>query len=340
MTTDDDYKIAEFNPLDDEQLNLSCNLMKIVWGESEFSQFYYNEWLYRKNPAGFALGFLAFSQTTLAAQYVTSASQLWCPPEKRVSKVLMSLNTATHPEHQKKGLFSKTAKMTYELAAKKGYFAVYGFPNNNSLPGFKKLGFYELDALDLYLSLPAGGLFSWTRQFYFGLLACIAKEKKIKDLEYVGLDSKLCFDKDAEESFKSEYYHVPRTKAWLNWRYANHPSRNYLLLGSISSGFVIRVVEISGFRVCLLVDILGNIDRELIKYLRNFLKEKKLGIVISVLSKNCLELHPLLKTLLWLKIPGILTPKKFHVIFKYLNGAVEPEALPKFYFTLGDIDIL
>lgn len=47
-------------------------------------------------------------------------------------------DTMTHPKHQGKGLFITLAKLTYELASLEGVKFVFGFPNNNSFPGFSK----------------------------------------------------------------------------------------------------------------------------------------------------------------------------------------------------------
>jgi hypothetical protein len=45
--------------------------------------------------------------------------------------------TMTHPNHQKRGLFVELAKMTFEAAKQEGVSMIYGFPNENSLPGFQ-----------------------------------------------------------------------------------------------------------------------------------------------------------------------------------------------------------
>lgn len=47
-------------------------------------------------------------------------------------------DTMTHPEHRKQGLFVTLAQHTYALAASLGIETIYGFPNANSLPGFRK----------------------------------------------------------------------------------------------------------------------------------------------------------------------------------------------------------
>lgn len=53
-------------------------------------------------------------------------------------KIAQSGDTMTHPNHQKKGLFTMLAKETYKLAKEEDIDFVFGFPNENSLPGFEK----------------------------------------------------------------------------------------------------------------------------------------------------------------------------------------------------------
>lgn len=107
----------------------------------------YLDWLYNANPDGLAIGFNAWAGDTLVAHYV-------CIPTcveiyGTVVRAMLSLNTATHPAHQGKGLFTRLANATYDSAAAMGIEAVYGIANANSTPGFvKKLGFKLIKPLD------------------------------------------------------------------------------------------------------------------------------------------------------------------------------------------------
>jgi len=47
-------------------------------------------------------------------------------------------DTMTDPLHRNKGLFTQLALKTYNLAKENNIQLIYGFPNNNSLPGFVK----------------------------------------------------------------------------------------------------------------------------------------------------------------------------------------------------------
>ena len=107
----------------------------------------YLRWLYRANPAGAVVGFDAWDGEILAAHYA-------CVPARmliggRACRALLSLNTATHPSYQGKGLFTKLAAATYEHGKSNGFDCVYGVANANSTPGFvRKLGFQLVRPLE------------------------------------------------------------------------------------------------------------------------------------------------------------------------------------------------
>jgi hypothetical protein len=49
-------------------------------------------------------------------------------------------DTMTLLQHRGKGLFTNLARHTFAYASEVGVAFIFGFPNNNSLPGFKKMG--------------------------------------------------------------------------------------------------------------------------------------------------------------------------------------------------------
>ncbi len=117
----------------------------------------YLDWLYCKNPDGLAIGFDAWDGERLAAHYV-------CVPAK-VSlsgcdvNAMLSLNTATHPEYQGRGLFTKLAQLTYADAASAGLDCVFGVANANSTGGFvRKLGFQLVEPLEARIGVGSLGI--------------------------------------------------------------------------------------------------------------------------------------------------------------------------------------
>jgi len=138
----------------------------------------YLGWLYAANPDGLALGFDAWDGERLAAHYVCIPARAWV--EGQEVMVLLSLNTATHPDYQGRGLFTKLAAMTFEAGAAAGFDGVYGVANANSTPGFvRKLGFQLVRPLEARIGVgrlrhgaaPAAAALSFERSWSEAALA-------------------------------------------------------------------------------------------------------------------------------------------------------------------------
>jgi GNAT superfamily N-acetyltransferase len=113
------------------------------------------EWRYGANPVGLVVGHDAFAHDgSIAAHYVTVPVRLRAG--EAVHHGLLSLNTATHPEHQGRKLFTRLAQATYDQAASAGHAFVIGVANANSTPGFRdKLGFEVVGPLAAGVMLSA-----------------------------------------------------------------------------------------------------------------------------------------------------------------------------------------
>ena len=135
-----DYRIEQVK-VDDKALRESQSLLQLVFKEhaDKFS-FDYLKWQYADNPVGPIVGFNAYWGDVLAAHYVTMPIYMNIDGNKTLG--VLSLNTATHPDHRGKRLFTILAERTYQYAAENGYKFVIGVANANSTPGFMKhLGF-------------------------------------------------------------------------------------------------------------------------------------------------------------------------------------------------------
>ena len=146
--------------VDDFSLSKYKVLFDLCFPKSKQHTIQYLSWLYKENPEGYALGYDAFDGRKLAAHYACIPTIISL--NGKLTKSLLSLNTATHPKYRKKGLFIKLAELTYELASKSGFECVFGFANNNSTYGFvKKLGFQMVSSLDAYIGFGRFRRFNW-----------------------------------------------------------------------------------------------------------------------------------------------------------------------------------
>jgi GNAT superfamily N-acetyltransferase len=106
----------------------------------------YLRWLYTENPAGTVVGRDAWLGDQLAATYVTVPARLSLEGRERLG--LLSINTATDPNFQGRGLFTLLARSVIERAQERGFACIYGIANANSTPGFvRKLGFNLVEQL-------------------------------------------------------------------------------------------------------------------------------------------------------------------------------------------------
>lgn len=132
--------------VDNKSIREVASLLSQVFTATDKFTEEFIEWQYVKNPNGSIVGFNAYDGEELAGHYVTQPIVAFIKGKK--TKGLLSLNTATHPEHRGKRLFTKLADMTYEFAANNGYEFVYGVANGNSTHGFiKHLGFQLISPL-------------------------------------------------------------------------------------------------------------------------------------------------------------------------------------------------
>jgi hypothetical protein len=131
----------------ESELNACNELLCKVFPKSEAYNDAYIGWEYLHNPEGEIVGFNAWKEKEIAAHYV--AQPLLASINGGEYKGLLSLNTATHPDHQGKKLFINLAEKTYDLAASKDYKFVIGVANANSTHGFiNKLGFQLVGPLE------------------------------------------------------------------------------------------------------------------------------------------------------------------------------------------------
>jgi hypothetical protein len=130
------------------------------------------DWLYRQNPRGRVVGFNAWHQGLLAAHY--ALIPIMASFRGSEVKAGLSLNTATHPSYQRRGLFARLAEATYARARAEGMHHVIGVANANSTDGFVgKLGFQSVGQLEVRVGLEGPTLDSevslpdtcWRRQW-------------------------------------------------------------------------------------------------------------------------------------------------------------------------------
>lgn len=111
----------------------------------------YLDWQYLQNPDGRVIGTDAMDGERLAAHYSVIPRTFQFAGEQIAGA--LSVNTATDPEYQGRGLFVCLAEETYAAAARQGVRFIIGVANANSVGAFaRRLGFTVLGHVRLGVS--------------------------------------------------------------------------------------------------------------------------------------------------------------------------------------------
>lgn len=144
-----DYNIKRMEVTDDAIFEVMLLLHIAFPDKAEKFSFEYLKWQYLENPRGKVVAFNAYTQDgQIAAHYATIPVVMLI--DNREVPGLLSLNTATHPDHRGKRLFTVLAQHTYDYGKELGRKFVIGVANANSTHGFLKyLDFYSIAPLEV-----------------------------------------------------------------------------------------------------------------------------------------------------------------------------------------------
>jgi hypothetical protein len=118
-------------------------------------------WAYLQNPTGEPLVTLCYEDDVLVGHYAVIPMPLVIDSHRKNSYLSMTTMVAT--THRKFGLFNKLAKTTYGMAMDCGADFIMGFPNQNSIPGFRKRLNWNLPQTDFVATISKDQLVGFVR---------------------------------------------------------------------------------------------------------------------------------------------------------------------------------
>jgi GNAT superfamily N-acetyltransferase len=136
-------------------------LFEACFGTSLSTEYF--AWKYQENPAGEVSGFVADAGERLAAFYGV-IPEPWTVGGTNTT-IFQSMDTMTHPEFRRRGLFARLADLTYEdVRRRTGDCNMVGIPGPTSLPGFTgKLGWTRIHDFDV-LTVPTLVARAWPKR--------------------------------------------------------------------------------------------------------------------------------------------------------------------------------
>ncbi|WNB16868.1 GNAT family N-acetyltransferase [Marivirga arenosa] len=127
-------------------------LLKASLGESLMpkSEAYW-QWKHINNPFGASPVWVAEEAGELIG--VRAFMQWNWEKEAKIYRAIRAVDTATDPNHQGKGIFKKLTLGLLEQCEAEGIHLVYNTPNNQSKPGYLKMGWEEVGKLPIQISI-------------------------------------------------------------------------------------------------------------------------------------------------------------------------------------------
>lgn len=181
----------------------------------------YDRWRFLDTPLGPMWTVLAMDGERCAGSYTLAPTRMNVGGEALLGA--QSLDTMTHPDFRGQGLFTKLADLCYRRAAADGCELIYGFPNENSYPGFvRRLNFHHV-----------GEVGRWTRPLAGGALGLLAGlMPKGKAAPGLAVSEGRPADEElaalvAETLPVKDICRIDRAKIWFDHRYAPAAGWNY-----------------------------------------------------------------------------------------------------------------
>lgn len=189
----------------------------------------YVDWLYGQNPAGPAYCTLALDGDRIAGQYIIIPIRLSMKGQE--VKACLSLDTFTHQDYRRQGIFTALAERTYKDAEADGVRFTVGLPNENSRPGFlKSLKFTEpFDVRQSVLVLPARRLGGPTVARLMGQALFHGAAPLQLGLRFETPESLDVAWGDAlwQRIPHARTWDLWKDGTWMRWRYCDNPRDRY-----------------------------------------------------------------------------------------------------------------
>jgi len=197
----------------DNDIPAIIDLLKSSLGESSSPKSISNwNWKHNQNPFGISPVLVADTNSMIVG--VRAMMQWQWQKGNEVYNTLRAVDTASHPDFQGKGIFSKLTKQLLEESKNRYVSFVFNTPNTQSKPGYLKMGWIETGKLNIGLQCRFPSIFKYS--------------KKLSTISYDTNLSQLCNHWN-NKCKKMNLFFTPKSIDYLNWRYRDNPVVDYLI---------------------------------------------------------------------------------------------------------------
>ena len=232
-----------------------------------------------ENPFGNSLVFVAEEDNTIIG---VRAFMRWeWKNEHQSYKTFRAVDTATHPSYQGKGIFKKLTLKAVDVAIENGDKFIFNTPNEQSRPGYLKMGWEQVDKIKVALRPAYNSFWKFSSK---NINYSVNKDCSSEELE------ELCAEWNAKLSSNKTLY-TPKTAKFLSWRYEKNPLQLYEV--HANSGFYLAayIKKRTGIKELRIAECIYNENRkhEIIRLIKSL--SKKFGAQVISYSPELLDLN-------------------------------------------------
>jgi hypothetical protein len=282
----------------------------------------------------------------------------------------LSLNTMTHPDYRKQGIFTTLAELTFQSCAEQDIHLTIGVSNLNTYFGFiKALGFSDTGTrlvlgkplivaplLGKHIYSPRlRTIAAWLLSAPAQLLFPPVHPRQQKGLQIVELES---FDARFDDLWNRVMTQRPnmilRDSLYLNWRFVQCPSRRYIIFAAsrddaLQAYIVLRFLYSArlGCRVGYIVDLVvasqpdaHETCRQLVYMAEQRARAEEVALLLARFPSDTVAANGLLRSG-YRNIPRKFLGRLDAIVIRCHTEAIVPaqvQRISDWYFTDGDND--
>jgi len=311
--------IREANTKDTPEI---VNVLKLSLGEQDLplSESIWN-FKHRENPFGNSLVFVAEEDNTIIG---VRAFMRWeWRMEDNTYKAFRAVDTATHPSHQGKGIFKKLTLRAVDDAMVNGDDFIFNTPNDQSRPGYLKMGWVQVDKIKVALRPAYNSFWKFSSK---NINYSVNNHCTSEVLE------QLCIEWNERLSSNKTLY-TPKTAKFLRWRYEKNPLQRYEIHANRGLYLAAYIKKRKGIKELRIAECIYNENSkpEIIRSIKMF--SKKFGAQVISYSPELLNMK---NNLIKAHIGPILT-------FKALNLSEQEninfKEIANWNYSIGDLEL-
>lgn len=209
-------------------------------------------WKHYNNPFGRSIVLVATEKARVVGVRAFMKWELTTPLGHAV-RCVRAVDTATHPDFERRGIFRELTESAVEVATGQGVQLIFNTPNEKSGAGYIKMGWQEIGPVGAMIRVRLGSS-----------IAANPSTPPVLDEAIPGI---VPFVVPAMTDRTPTGLRTKREPAYLHWRFADHPTARYGLVSSRAGGVVARASSRSSRSETRIADILGDADHQTVKNL-------------------------------------------------------------------------